>query len=145
MQPPSVWVRQAGVHHFYRFCGKIDSIEYDAAAKTAIIVFEKQQAAKTALMLNGGTLDGATIHVTSDEADEILERRTSIGGADEGYEQHDKPRAGIAAELLAKGYVLSENVLHKAIEIDQKQVNNSFFILDHKPTVHITTVLRNII
>lgn len=83
-------------------------------------------------MLNGGTLDGATIHVASEDEDETMERRQSFGGAgDTHYEQHDKPRAGIVAELLAKGYVLSEQILHKAIDIDQKQVSTPFFIVDH--------------
>jgi len=35
-------------------------------------------------------------------------------------EQSDKPRAGIAAEYLARGYTLSDSILSKAIEIDSK-------------------------
>jgi hypothetical protein len=82
-------------------------------------------------MLNGGTLDGATISVTSDlVSDEHPDEAPLYGAPDaategtDGYEQHDKPRAGIVAELLAKGYVLSEHILHKAIEVDQKQVRD---------------------
>ena len=77
-------------------------------------------------MLNGGTLDGATISVTSDSVSEEHPHEADAHDASatttEGYEQHDKPRAGIVAELLAKGYILSEQILHKAIEVDQKQV-----------------------
>jgi hypothetical protein len=71
-------------------------------------------------MLNGGTLDGATIHVGSDSVTEDQERPTTAEG--DHIEQHDKPRAGIVAEMLAKGYVLTDTILHKAIEVDQKQV-----------------------
>jgi hypothetical protein len=107
----------------YRFCGKISSVDYNSSAHTATIHFEKEQAAKTALMLNGGTLDGATIHVGSDAVSEEHahdQPRTSLEG--DHIEQHDKPRAGIVAEMLAKGYALSESILHKAIDVDKKQV-----------------------
>lgn len=73
-------------------------------------------------MLNGGTLDGAHVVVTSDTVtDEHEARPPTAEGHDATIEQHDKPKAGIVAEILAKGYVLSEQILHKAIEIDQKQ------------------------
>jgi hypothetical protein len=36
-------------------------------------------------------------------------------------DQSDKPRAAIAAEYLAKGYVLSDHILQRAIELDKKQ------------------------
>jgi len=100
---------------FFSFCGKIANIEY--ADKTATIYFEKPNAAHTALMLNGGTLDDATLTVSSDE--------TAAAHADDDHsaplDQADKPRAGIAAEYLAKGYKLSDAILHRAIEIDNQQ------------------------
>ncbi|KAG8761266.1 hypothetical protein FRC14_005553 [Serendipita sp. 396] len=126
---------EKSIHDFFSFCGRIASIQFDASTHTATINFEKIQAAKTALMLNGGALDGATIHVSSDSvADEHHDDTTTHGvagsAAPEGsaYEQHDKPRAGIAAELLAKGYVLSETILGKAIEIDHKQGISTRFL-----------------
>jgi len=69
-------------------------------------------------MLNGGTLDGSTLSVSSDKTynDEEI---TSRDG--HPLEQSDKPRAGIAAEYLAKGYVLSDHILERAIEIDNNQ------------------------
>jgi RNA recognition motif-containing protein len=129
---------EKSLSEFFSFCGKIRSISYDSNAHTAVVTFEKQQAASTALMLNGGTLDGATISVHSDS---VSEEHTdghappygapgTTGATEEthGYEQHDKPRAGIVAELLAKGYVLSEQILHKAIEVDQKQGISTRFL-----------------
>jgi hypothetical protein len=106
----------------YRFCGRISDIKHDESSNTAHITFEKQQAAKTALMLNGGTLDGATIHVGSDSVTEEDERPTTAER--DHIEQHDKPRAGIVAEMLAKGYLLTDTILHKAIEVDEKQVRS---------------------
>ncbi|KIM24686.1 hypothetical protein M408DRAFT_17535 [Serendipita vermifera MAFF 305830] len=128
---------EKSLSEFFSFCGKIRSIHYDSNAHTATVTFEKREAAKTALMLNGGTLDGATISVHSDSvSDEHNEGHNPPYGAPgtsspedaPGYEQHDKPRAGIVAELLAKGYVLSEQILHKAIEVDQKQGISTRFL-----------------
>jgi hypothetical protein len=127
-----------------RFCGTIADIQYDSTAHTAVVNFEKPQAAKTALMLNGGTLDGATISVTSDsvsdehhDADPVYGAPDTAPEGTDGYEQHDKPRAGIVAELLAKGYVLSEQILHKAIEVDQNQVRDSLsvFFKSYRPLI----------
>ncbi|KAJ6557229.1 hypothetical protein DFH09DRAFT_1163460 [Mycena vulgaris] len=107
---------EAQLHDFFTFCGKIDSIDFKGT--TATIHFEKSSAAKTALMLNGGTLDSAALTVTSDTVHEDEEH---AGDGTHPIEQSDKPRAGIAAEYLAKGYTLSDTILNRAIEIDSKQ------------------------
>ncbi|KAJ8503002.1 hypothetical protein ONZ45_g11248 [Pleurotus djamor] len=96
----------------------IQSLDHKAEENTATIYFEKSNAAKTALMLNGGTLDGSHLEVTSDA---VHEDDPHQGDNGPHIEQSDKPRAGIAAEYLAKGYELSDSILHRAIEIDQKQ------------------------
>ncbi|KAJ8521051.1 hypothetical protein ONZ45_g2193 [Pleurotus djamor] len=103
---------------FFTFCGNIESIDYKSEEKKATIYFQKSNAAKTALMLNGGTLDGSHLEVTSDA---VHEDEPHQGENVPHIEQSDKPRAGIAAEYLAKGYQLSDNILHRAIEMDQKQ------------------------
>ncbi|KAF8918846.1 hypothetical protein CPB85DRAFT_1278996 [Mucidula mucida] len=108
---------QQSLHDFFTFCGTITSVDYKESDKSAVIHFEKPSAAKTALMLNGGTLDGSTLTVSSDVAHADEEH---VEGK-EGIDQSDKPRAGIAAEYLAKGYQLSDQILQRAIEIDNKQ------------------------
>ncbi|CCM06911.1 uncharacterized protein FIBRA_09223 [Fibroporia radiculosa] len=102
---------------YFSFCGKIASVDYSESAQSAIIHFEKPSAAQTALMLNGGRLDSANITVTSEKEhpDEGPSTRTG-----EALDQSDKPRAGIAAEYLARGYELSELILQRAIEMDNK-------------------------
>ncbi|KAJ4474248.1 hypothetical protein J3R30DRAFT_3507053 [Lentinula aciculospora] len=109
------------LHDFFSFCGKIASIDHKGTE--AVVNFEKPSAAKTALMLNGGSLDGATLTVTSDTVhpDEHEDNK------DDHIDQTDKPRAGIAAEYLAKGYILSDSVLQRAIEMDkQKGISQKF-------------------
>ncbi|KIJ54793.1 hypothetical protein M422DRAFT_24683 [Sphaerobolus stellatus SS14] len=113
---------------FFSFCGKITSIDHDAASKTATINFEKSSAAKTALMLNGGTLDGNHLEVTSDNvaAESAEHHEEHADGAH--FDQSDKPKAGIAAEYLAKGYTLSDNILQRAIELDAQQGISARFL-----------------
>ncbi|KAF9534521.1 hypothetical protein CPB83DRAFT_782156 [Crepidotus variabilis] len=104
---------------FFTFCGQITSIDFNAEKRSATIAFAKPNAAKTALMLNGGTLDGAHLDVTSDTVHNDDHANHDEHGHPIG--QEDKPRAGIAAEYLAKGYVLTDDILQRAIDIDSKQ------------------------
>jgi hypothetical protein len=106
------------LHDFFTFCGQISSIQVHEKG-TATIAFEKSSAAKTALMLDGGALDGSALTVKSDvvHQDDHQPPRPH----EHHIEQSDKPRAGIAAEYLAKGYSLSDHILTRAIEIDNTQ------------------------
>lgn len=107
---------------FFTFCGKIEKIDFHTDTKSAVIHFEKASAAKTALMLNGGTLDGSHLTVSSP-----TEHPDDEAHHDGPIDQSDKPRAGIAAEYLAKGYKLSDTILQRAIEIDsQKGISSRF-------------------
>lgn len=108
---------QEHLNEFFSFCGKIAALDFDAATQRATIRFEKPGAAKTALMLNGGALDGAHLAVTSPIAHDHPEPDSHHSG----IEQTDKPRSAIAAEYLARGYTLSDQVLQKAIAIDNEK------------------------
>ncbi|KAJ7043826.1 hypothetical protein C8F04DRAFT_679367 [Mycena alexandri] len=125
---------EAHLNDFFTFCGKIEKIDFNATEHTATIHFEKSSAAKTALMLNGGTLDAHALNVTSDTEHED-EKHTDE--AVHHIEQSDKPRAGIAAEYLARGYTLSDGILQRAIEIDTKQGISKRF-LSYLTTVDTT-------
>lgn len=131
---------------FFSFCGKLLSVE--KTEKEATLVFEKESAMRTSLMLNGGTLDGAHLEVSS--ANPSISSTapsaslpagatgsTPIGATGAHIEQEDKPKAGIVAEYLAHGYVLSDNIVQRAIEMDHKQGISSKFLnyihnIDHK-------------
>jgi len=117
------------LHDFFSFCGSISKIDLDETgpSKSAIIHFEKPSAAKTALMLNESLVEGGTLNVHSDAVhpDEEDSEAAHVPGAP--LDQSDKPRAGIAAEYLAKGYKLSDNILQSAIHIDsEKGISNRF-------------------
>lgn len=81
----------------FRFCGKITSIDLQddagTSGKKAVIHFEKSSAAKTALMLNSGTLEGSQLAVTSDVVHQDEEHDAPhVEGTIPS--QEDKPRAG---------------------------------------------------
>ncbi|CAE7202501.1 unnamed protein product [Rhizoctonia solani] len=105
---------------FFTFCGKITSIDFDIKTRSATIHFESPNAARTALMLSGGNLDGSAITVTAEVEHEDLPHEEHHDETNP-IQQTDKPRAAIAAEYLAKGYTLSDNILQKAIDMDKKQ------------------------
>lgn len=99
---------------FFSFCGTISSLTKPTPS-TAEIAFAKESAAKTALMLNGGTLDGAHLEVQGASA--AVGGATSVAGSlpagatgatpigatsssngNDHVGQEDKPAAGIIAE-----------------------------------------------
>ncbi|KAL1673439.1 hypothetical protein EV122DRAFT_270471 [Schizophyllum commune] len=69
-------------------------------------------------MLNGGTLDGSAIAVTAD-----ADHPDAHDGPADGttIDQADKPRAAVVAEILAKGYKLTDDILQRAIEVDKER------------------------
>ncbi|WWC66453.1 uncharacterized protein I206_100355 [Kwoniella pini CBS 10737] len=123
------------LHDFFSFCGKLVSVK--KIGNEADITFEKLSAMRTSLMLNGGTLDGAHLEVTSASDAEpktasVLPTgasgSTAIGATEGGISQEDKPRAAIVAEYLAHGYALGDNIVQKAIDIDNKQGISARFL-----------------
>jgi len=123
------------LHKFFSFCGSIEKIDVETSEEleksehqAATVYFEKSSAAKTATMLNGGSLDGATITVKE------------VGVVEEGhhddqeplpegvpFHQSDKPRATIAAEYLASGYKITDDILQRGIDMDKKHGISSRF------------------
>jgi RNA recognition motif-containing protein len=123
------------VRDFFSFCGKITSLSVkptsDAAdsAKSASVTFEKETAAKTALLLDNTQLGPSQVHVTTASSlDDIAgSHSTTATGGEEELTQEDKPRSRIVAEYLAHGYTLSDGVIQKAIALDNKHgVSNRF-------------------
>ncbi|KAG2065037.1 hypothetical protein BDR04DRAFT_1176226 [Suillus decipiens] len=109
---------QEKLHEFFSI-KSIDLKSVGDSKQSAVVTFEKPSSAGTALMLTGGTLDAEQLHITSDV--EHHDHREQSHHSSLPIEQSDKPRAGIAAEYLAKGYKLHDQILQRAIEIDNKQ------------------------
>jgi hypothetical protein len=110
--------------------GKITSLSITPASdsadaeKSATVTFEKETAAKTALLLDNTQLGKSQVHVTT--ASNIDDVASKAGAAvssstpEDHIEQEDKPRSRIVAEYLAHGYTLSDGVIQRAIALDSQ-------------------------
>ncbi|OKL61924.1 hypothetical protein UA08_02608 [Talaromyces atroroseus] len=127
------------VRDFFSFCGKISNLSLTPesgeanAPRSATVTFEKETAAKTALLLDNTQLGPSAVHVEAAHTiDEIA--GTKAASAQEArdetqhdIEQEDKPRSRIVAEYLAHGYTISDQAIQRAIALDQKHgISNRF-------------------
>lgn len=108
---------------------KPESGETDST-QSATVTFEKETAAKTALLLDNTQLGPNQVHVSSAASlDQLSGSKGTAASPDNQDElaQEDKPRSRIMAEYLAHGYVLSDNIVQRAIQMDQQHgVSNRF-------------------
>ncbi|GME94146.1 unnamed protein product [Ambrosiozyma monospora] len=130
------------VQDFFSFCCKIkklDTLDKTEKTKSVAVEFASASAVSTALLLNGAELDGAKIKVieeglskqptiaTADvktattTAPNSAESATHDGVPSSDIPQEYKPKATIAAEYLAHGYVLGDQFLKKAVAYDQEK------------------------
>jgi RNA recognition motif-containing protein len=120
------------VKDFFSFCGKIASIEITPSGETqsATVTFEKETAAKTALLLDNTQLGSTQVKVTSatgSSEDDGSHYTTNAERDSDEITQEEKPRSRIIAEYLAHGYVIGDQAAQRAIELDQKHgVSNRF-------------------
>ncbi|KAJ5485136.1 hypothetical protein N7539_005124 [Penicillium diatomitis] len=120
------------VRDFFSFCGKITSLSVTPtsseaeATKSATVTFEKEAAAKTALLLDQTQLGSSAVHVEAAKSIGTLAQESTAGATDvESKDEHhipqeEKPRSRIFAEYLAHGYVVSDKALEKALELDNQ-------------------------
>ncbi|KAG9237113.1 hypothetical protein BJ875DRAFT_454654 [Amylocarpus encephaloides] len=121
------------VQDFFSFCGKITSIEITSTGETqkAAVTFEKEIAAKTALLLDNTALGATQVKVASASGSSEDDGRhfTSNDTRDsDEITQEEKPRGRIVAEYLAHGYVIGDHAIQKAINLDTKHGVSSRFL-----------------
>ncbi|KAH3661909.1 hypothetical protein OGAPHI_006088 [Ogataea philodendri] len=135
-------VSDSQIEEFFSFCGKtksIEPVEKGDKTKAVKVEFVNASAVSTALLLNGAELGGGNIKVV----EEGLSKQpvvpasgyvgtqsadsSSAGSATTDIAQEDKPKSTILAEYLANGYVLSDGLVQKAVEFDQKNGISSNF------------------
>jgi hypothetical protein len=96
------------------------------------VTFEKETAAKTALLLDNTQLGPAQVSVSSASSLDQIAGGKTASSADEPTDkdnvaQEDKPRARIVAEYLAHGYVISDKAIERALALDQQHgISGSF-------------------
>ena len=123
------------VRDFFSFCGKISSLSVtpesndSTATQSATVTFEKETAAKTALLLDNTQLGPAQVSVSAAKSlDEAAGGKTAGSGEEGDIAQEDKPRSRIFAEYLAHGYVISDKVIERGLALDQQHGVSSRFM-----------------
>jgi len=121
------------VKDFFSFCGKIASIKITPEGDTqnATVVFEKETAAKTALLLDHTQLGATQVEVSSAagvSAEEGNHYAARTERDTDEISQEEKPRSRIIAEYLAHGYVIGDQATQRAIDLDQKHGVSSKFL-----------------
>lgn len=117
------------VRDFFSFCGKVTNLVITPvsgasdATLSATVTYERETAAKTALLLDGTKLGPNPVKVeTTHSLDEIAGSHVGSGDADapafgvgESIRQEDKPKTAILAEYLSHGYVVGDNALQRGM------------------------------
>jgi len=121
------------VKDFFSFCGKISSIEITPTGETqsATVSFEKETAAKTALLLDNTQLGATHVQVSSASGSTEDDSGHFTPNAERDSDeitQEEKPRSRIIAEYLAHGYVIGDQATQRAIDLDQKHGVSSRFL-----------------
>ena len=93
------------------------------------MTFEKDTAAKTALLLDNTQLGPNQVEVTSGASSGSAPGAHSASAEqhDDDLSQEDKPRSRILAEYLAHGYVISDKTIEKALTLDNQHGISSRF------------------
>lgn len=105
--------------------GKITSLDITPgdSTKSATVTFEKETAAKTALLLDHTQLGATQVQVTSASGstdDDGSHYTTNAERDSDDITQEEKPRSRIVAEYLAHGYVVGDAAIQRAIDLDSK-------------------------
>jgi hypothetical protein len=121
------------IRDFFSFCGSITDLKItsEGEARTAEVTFEKETAAKTALLLNNTQLGSNHITVTGaggDSDDTPHSPKNNVDRDSDEITQEEKPRARILAEYLAQGYVVGDAAIARAIDLDAKHGVSSRFL-----------------
>lgn len=139
------------VKDFFLFCGKIKEFELikeeSSDKQIAYVTFERDTAAKTALMLTNAVIGDSQITVKSVD--------DGPGGSDDFDENDsDESKANKLAEILAAGYSLQDAIIEKGVEFDARygvlctlkeyllQLQNNLKNLDQKYQLTETVTTR---
>ncbi|KAF2761222.1 actin cytoskeleton protein [Pseudovirgaria hyperparasitica] len=115
------------VRDFFSFCGKISTLALtpdDNSTQSALVTFEKETAAKTALLLDNTQLGTSQVKVESaapnTTAGEKAPASPETTKDHDDVTQDDKPRSRVVAEYLAHGYHISDQAIERALAMDQQ-------------------------
>jgi len=119
------------VSDFFSFCGRVTRLSLrssDGGIQEAVVVFETDSAAKTALLLTNALIVDRPITVVAHSAGAEAEAAASTSGeaviTDRNHAVPDSERTktSVMASLIAAGYVLGTDTINKARDLDEKHM-----------------------
>jgi len=121
------------LREFFSFCGEIEELHLIPSGDTqkAIVRFNRESAARTALLLSNAYLGEKNIFVAPyfDDLPPYVNQDQPLDPNQKEpiLRQEDKPKLSIVVELLANGYVLNDKIIDGAKSFDEKYgVSNTF-------------------
>jgi len=122
------------VSDFFSFCGKISKLYFDKESgkdtNRAVVLFETESAAKTALLLTNALIVDRPIAVEPYPPRDVSQTVTSPGTPvpqenithrDFGdAKDEERTKTSVIASILASGYVLAQDALTKAKQVDDE-------------------------
>jgi len=123
------------VREFFLFCGNINQFELKKSSngktQEALILFEKESAAKTASMLSNAVIADTQIHVRyyfdkafgSGQENETAAKDSLDSDVNT---QEAKPKTGIVTEVIAAGFQVTDVVVQRAKHFDATYGVSSF-------------------
>eukprot|EP00727_Mastigamoeba_balamuthi_P006019 m51a1_g2036 hypothetical protein (356) ;mRNA; f:1339168-1340916 len=121
------------VTDFFSFCGEIKELTLRSTAdggKEAIVAFETEAAAKTAMLLNNAIIVDRPIAIRPLTAADVSAptgaTETRVAGSEieqkqfGGVPDSQRSATSVVASMIASGYVLGEDMRKKALEYDEK-------------------------
>jgi len=125
------------VSDFFSFCGRITRLTLNRSqggdVQEAVVVFETDSAAKTALLLTNALIVDRPIQVipsagepvsvdTSVPAEASSAQSPEITQRSFSAPDNERSKTSVVASLLAAGYVLGSDAITKAREVDEKHM-----------------------
>jgi len=127
---------EKAVSDFFSFCGRISKLymKRDQDVGSAVVEFESESAAKTALLLSNALIVDRPINVapyanivkvhSGPEKEGILNASNQVASEDitarnfGSVTDEERTKTSVVASMLASGYVLAKDVVQKAQEVD---------------------------
>jgi hypothetical protein len=119
------------VSDFFSFCGRITRLNLRSGAdgvQEAVVVFESDSAAKTALLLTNALIVDRPITVVphfpvaGEEAQGVEADKAVITERAHAAPDAERTKTSVIASLVAAGYVLGTDTIQKARDLDDKHM-----------------------
>jgi hypothetical protein len=119
------------VSDFFSFCGRITRLNLRSGAdgaQEAVVVFESDSAAKTALLLTNALIVDRPITVVpyfpaaGEESQGVEADKTVITERSHAVPDAERTKTSVIASLVAAGYVLGTDTIQRARDLDDKHM-----------------------